>query len=514
MGRLLRACFIAGLACAQDAQVCTVSGTIKDARSGALIQKAHLIVTAQRPAVSDSVSDAAGKFTLKLDPGGYTITVVAEGYSRRTQPVNCVAATTKLDFALPPEAVLSGRVTDDEGHAAPGAWISLLRVVYVEGEKKLVQSGGSKAGNDGQYRFDNVAEGTYYLLAVAPPDSSKSSYVSVPTYYPSAIEASAAAPIRVRAGELSGTDIRISKARAFSVRGRLHGVPEAGELRNYAVKLLPADFRTFGVSPQATIRDDKGQFEFAGIIPGAYTLVAAGAQAGRFAARMRIDVADGDVEGADLIVGPSNRVSSVLIAEDKEQHEEPPGRVILYPLEDLTIQAPGPSMLVNRPLFNNVLPAQYRVIPARLSPQAYAKALRVDGRAAPDWMADLTAPAPHSIEIVVGFDPGRVGGFARDEHGDPAPKRLVVLVPAGNGPLTTPQFATTYSDDHGRYAFAGVQPGQYKLFAFENVTPGAVQNRQTLRQFETLSADVHVQPNTVATADVNVIAASATAPIE
>jgi Carboxypeptidase regulatory-like domain len=512
MGRLLRACFFAGLAFAQDAEVCTVSGTVTDARSGAPIQKAHLIVTAQRPTVSDSVSDAAGKFALKLDPGGYTITVVAEGYSRRTQPINCAAAATKLDFALPPEAVIAGRITDDEGHAVPGARISLLRVVYVEGEKKLVQSGGSKAGNDGEYRLDNVAAGSYYLLAVASPDSNKSPYVSVPTYYPSAIEASAAAPIRVRAGELSGTDIRISKARAFSIRGKLH-VGDAGELRPYFIKLMPADFRELGIPPQATLRDDQGKFELNGVIPGAYTLLAIGVAGGDFAARVRINIGDSDIEGADLFLAAGNPVSGSLTADDKEQHGSLTARVMLYPLEELTGRPPVANATAGRFELAHVVPSQYRVIPVGLR-QAYPKALRVDGRGAPDWIADLTAPGPHSLEIVVGFDPGRVGGFARDGHGDPAPKRLVILVPAGNGPLTTPQYATTYSDDHGRYAFAGVQPGQYKLFAFENVTPGAVQNRQTLRQFETLSAEVQVQPNTVATADVNVIAASATASIE
>jgi hypothetical protein len=248
-------------------------------------------------------------------------------------------------------------------------------------------------------------------------------------------------------------------------------------------------------------------------LPGAYILVAVGTQSSQFSARKRIDVGDGDLEGADLILASGVHVSVVSITDDKERRGLS-GRVVLHPLEDFTIPTLQRNLLANIPNFAYVFHAQYRVIPAQLAAQTYAKTLRVDGHEVPDWTADLTAPTPHSLEIVVGFDAGRVGGFARDDHGDPAPKRLVALVPAGNGPLTTPQFATTYSDEHGRYAFTGVQPGKYKLFAFEHVTPGAIQNRGTLRQFETVASEVEVQPNTLATADVNVIAASATATIE
>jgi protocatechuate 3,4-dioxygenase beta subunit len=514
MGRLLGVCVFAGLVFAQDAPVCTVSGTITDASSGAPIQKATLIVTSRRPPASTSVTSANTSFTLRLDPGVYGISVVAEGHSRRQETVDCTAGAVKLNFALPPEAVISGRVTDDEGHAVPGAWISLLRVVYVGGVKRLVQTGGSRAGDDGEYRLDNVAAGSYCLLASTPPDASKSSYVSVPTYYPSAIEAYAAAPIRVRPGEISGTDIRIKKARAFSVRGKLSSGDELGEFENYVVRLLPADFRTFGLPPKAFIRDNKGQFEFTAVAPGAYTLMAEGIHAEDFAARMSITVGDHDVEGADLVLAPGNPVAGSLNADDKEQHPLPAARIDLYPKEDLNNQPPAATATDGRFAFPHIAPALYYVVPSRLSLQTYGKALQVDGRDSTDWTADLTATGPHSLEIVLGFDAGRIGGFVRDSDGDPAPKMLVALVPSGDSPLTTPQFAAVYSDDHGRYAFTGVQPGKYKLFAFEHLNPRAIQNRQTLRQFETLASKVEVQPNAVATADVNVIAASATATIE
>jgi hypothetical protein len=77
-----------------------------------------------------------------------------------------------------------------------------------------------------------------------------------------------------------------------------------------------------------------------------------------------------------------------------------------------------------------------------------------------------------------------------------------------------PQFLTTNSDEHGRYMFTGVKPGVYKVFAWEKVNPGAIQNRDTLRQFDAQATEVQVQPNTPATAPVSIISASAAAAIE
>ena len=122
---------------------------------------------------------------------------------------------------------------------------------------------------------------------------------------------------------------------------------------------------------------------------------------------------------------------------------------------------------------------------------------------------------PHRLEIVVGFDAGSISGSVRNAKDIPVSRALVALVPVGSGPLTTPQFATiTIDSDRGQYWFANVQPGKYKLFAFENVERGAIQNRETLRQFETLSLDIDVKPSAVATADVKVIPAWMTAWIE
>jgi hypothetical protein len=507
----------AGMICAQDAKRCTIEGTITDARSGAPIPNATLILSQTaggQPKVFDSVSDATGKFTLKdLVPGGYNLVATTGGHSRRTVSINCSPPVTTINFVLPSEGVISGSVMDDEGRPVQRARITLLLLFYLGGEKRFVSVGESMADNQGQFRLDNLPEGTYYLQAAAPDSGKKpSDRVNVPTFYPSALESYGAAPVRIRGpGEMSGTDIRLRKARAFSVSGSLLAGAVAENVRDFFVRLIPADLRTPG--PRFTIRDEKGHFDFPGVVPGSYTLIACKIGSRNSIARSRVEIVDRDVEDVELVLDAGNRVTGIVSSDDKDSGAPPPGiRIDLLSWENLPVFSSEIATGTGFTLANTPA-AIYRVAVSRSS-RWFAKALRVDGRDILDWIADLTAPQPHTLEIVLGADAGRITGYARDGSGNPRPKTLMTLVPGGNGPLTTPQYATTVSDDQGRYVFTGVQPGAYKVFAWEKVDPGLVQNRQVLSQFESQCADVEVAPNGSANGDVTVITASATAILE
>lgn len=513
MSRACAACLLAALAWAQQPpKNCTVEGTVTDARSGGPVANATFVLfprSGLQPQVFESASDAAGRFVLKdVAPGAYSLAATARGHSRSVQPLNCPGATQDLRFVLAPEAVISGRVSDDAGKPVRGALITLLRPIYAGGERRLIPAGATVAGQDGQYRIENLPDGTYYVEAAAAEHRKPGAIEAlVPTFYPGAVDTYAAAPIRIAGpGEAASTDVRMRKARAVSLSGRLIG----GE-RDYVVRLIPADLRTPGL--QFTIQNEKGRFNFSGVQPGSYILIAHKTGSVQSTARQNIDVADRDIDGIELPLAPGIPVTGTLTFADGEQHPLPPLQLDLLSWEDLetTIRS---NTYENQFAFSSVSPGIYRVMLTRLPPQAYAVTLRVDSRDVPDWIADLTGPPPHTAEIVVGFDAGRVSGYARNASGDPAPKMLVTLVPSGTVPLTSPRFATIVSDDQGRYLFTGVQPGAYKVFAWEKVNPGAVQNRETLRQFQTQCADIDVQPNGTANADVTAIPASATASLE
>ena len=508
----LRATFVVIAAAAVSAQerapvkTCNIEGTVTDTRSGAPIARATLMLTgSKQPQVFASATDEAGKFLLKdLAPAKYGISAVADGYSRQTQTAACGDVVT---FALAAEAAISGRVTGGDGKPVTGVRIVLLRLSYVGGEKRLISVNGATPKDDGSYRLDNLGDDTYYLLATVPPQTkSEADLAYVPTFYPGSMDVTGAAPVRIRGpGEIGGSDITLLKARAFAIRGRVIGAPD------FVVKMFASDLRN--PCPQFTNHDAKGRFEFDGILPGSYTLTAHPAASATPAARLHVDVSDRDVDEVELALTPGLAVTGALKFPDPEQHAAPAALISLRSWEDPTL-AFRSSVTGNQFAFSDVPPAPYQVSISKLPQQSYAKSLLADGTDAPDWIADFTASNPHTIDVELGFDAGSVSGYVRDTSGTPVPKTLVTLVPSGTGSLTTPQFLTTNSDDHGRYMFTGVKPGVYKVFAWEKVNPGAVQNRDTLRQFDAQATEVQVQPNTPAAAPVSIIAASATASIE
>src|SRR5579872_3488831 len=108
--RALILCIAAGTACAQEAKFCTIEGTVTDARSGAPISGATLLLSSRaggQPRVFNYASGATGKFSLTyLTPDNYQLTATAEGHSQSTVAFNCTGAMKSVTIALPWQGVI------------------------------------------------------------------------------------------------------------------------------------------------------------------------------------------------------------------------------------------------------------------------------------------------------------------------------------------------------------------------------------------------------------------------
>jgi hypothetical protein len=54
----------------------------------------------------------------------------------------------------------------------------------------------------------------------------------------------------------------------------------------------------------------------------------------------------------------------------------------------------------------------------------------------------------------------------------------------------------TISDEKGQFTFTGIAPGEYKVFAFEQLPDTAEQNPTFIARYETLGLTVAVNPRT------------------
>jgi hypothetical protein len=63
----------------------------------------------------------------------------------------------------------------------------------------------------------------------------------------------------------------------------------------------------------------------------------------------------------------------------------------------------------------------------------------------------------------------------------------------------------TTTDANGRFSFANVIPGNYKLFAWESIDPLTYMDPAFLREYEQQGKAVRLEPNANATEDLRLI---------
>ena len=118
------------------------------------------------PPVYTTSSDPAGNFAFEsIDPGNYQLTVERAGYlivfyaPSPGGPVSIDVASgqrlTGLTIKMTPQAVLSGKIQDEDGDPAPAARVRLYRWEYVKGRKQLIVGPSATAGADGRYSIGN-----------------------------------------------------------------------------------------------------------------------------------------------------------------------------------------------------------------------------------------------------------------------------------------------------------------------------------------------------------------------
>jgi hypothetical protein len=283
-------------------------------------------------------SDAVGRFSFQgLEPGEYRVTVERAGYftpfGDLFKPVTLTTGQhlTGLEIHLAPEPVLSGKVTDENGDPMPGVTVRPLHITTQSNGRLQIGSVGTlgwtygvQTGAEGEYQLtvDGNLAGRWYLSFSVKPDrkppSTKPASVAadgkvvpderaadegerayVTTYYPGVRDLSLASGVDIAAGQqLTGLNMRLQKASVHRLRGKVAGsiVPD---LRITAFDESGDSHALLGDEGQPVPAD--GTFSFAGLTPGAWTLVLRQSPKPAFLGSRTIQVGDGDVN--DVVIG-------------------------------------------------------------------------------------------------------------------------------------------------------------------------------------------------------------------
>jgi hypothetical protein len=102
-----------------------------------------------------------------------------------------------------------------------------------------------------------------------------------------------------------------------------------------------------------------------------------------------------------------------------------------------------------------------------------------------------------SMQIVISNNGGKVAGAVSNTTGEPVPLAHVVLIPNRTGVLRPDLYKLDSSDINGQFSIAGVAPGNYHIYAWEQIEQGAHFDPEFMSRFEGLGTPIQVTPGSV-----------------
>ncbi len=499
------------------ADLCTLEGVVVAAEGGAPLQKAW--VSLQNPDTQEeskgALTDASGRFVVKnVQPGRYRLSAGRNGYVNQPygqkepgQPGTILALAPgqqvrDLSIRLIRAAAISGHVYDEDGEPLLRARVSAMVYGYSRGQRQLMSRNMTTTDDLGEYRIFGLPPGQYYVSAgyQTLPYSRDGLQVSYGTsFYPGTADPAAATPITLRAGDdYPGVDFSLQPAKSVTVSGRVFngitGQPGVG-----ANLYLTARSRSvpgfFAFGSQAYVQNREGDFKLTGVSPGAYYLVAMIESGGRpYVSRLSLDVGDSDVEGVNVVITRGIDLRGRIRIEGKvdlaglEVYLAPREQGIYLGVNSAAIDSDGTFAL------NGASDGSYDVNVQHLPDYAYVKAVMVGGDDILLKGLEISGgQSPGPLEIVLSGNAGRIEGTVSKDL-KAASSAEVILLP--DDPELRQKWwgaKQTSTDQYGRFTLQGVRPGDYKIYAFEKIEPGAYLDPSFMKPFQERGVAVHIE---------------------
>jgi protocatechuate 3,4-dioxygenase beta subunit len=515
---------------ASAAKESSIAGTVVEEPGSQPLKKVLVQVIAEDQKQGGNYTastDADGHFRIEnVLPGRYRIFLERTGFvgvngrglksDTNVFTVQAGRPVEDLVFRMLPTAVISGRITDEDGDPMSG--VRVLALKKVPG-KATREGAGTEATNDlGEYRLAGLFPGQYWVVAMPPPDFrdyEKQQEKSAPgdqsapqtdtryvtTYYPGTYDAMQAAAVTLKAGDEMPVNFTLVPARTYRVRGTVTGV-SAGQ--KPVVELFPKAGDSIRASANEIGPD--GQFEVRGVAPGSYVLRAgAGTGTQSLTARQDVSVVAADVEGLKLAPLPAFTLSGHLHLEGSA-----PGDLTQYAVNLRLAELPeDPGFFMSQDLFGmnasvdrlgnfewkDVNPGAYvvQVYGGEGQGSFFLKSVKLGER---NIETGFTASGSATLDLVVSSKGGIVEGAVVEKNVDndqPVANATVVAVPEEKYRKLSDRFGIGSTDQHGRFTIRGLAPGSYTLYAWQDLEEGVWRDADFLKSQEANGKTVKVE---------------------
>jgi hypothetical protein len=515
-----------------------------------------------------ATTDSGGRFAVRnIPPGRYRIFASREGYVRGEYGQRAAAGSGKpialvagqqikdINLALTQTGTIAGRVYDRYGDPAVNINVQALKYRYANGRRVLAAVQSVRTNDLGEYRLYWMQPGKYIVSAI-PPEGPRldgnsvvmengaagrvivsggdvirlnqntaaslgivpADEVGLPVYYPGTTDSSTAAPIDIKPGVLyGGVDLTITNVRAVHVRGRVISSISGQIPRGGSVMMISRSAGGSVSQRNAPYSALTGEFDFQGVAPGSYEIVSVANEPnvpgvpGRLITRVPIDVGNVDIDNVALVLQPGFNLTGRL-SIDGQPPTDSTGKNIQINLRDPVVAGPGfpPTGGTVRPAdgaftLNGVNPGTYQITVTNLPRNAYVKSAVLAGVDVLNSGLHVDGEPRGALDVEIGRNSGTFDATVFDDSQEPAINATVVLVPDPARRQRTEAYRYASTNDSGHVHLDTVIPGDYKVFAWEDVEVTAWQDPDFIRMYEDRGKAVRILENGTASGDLRLI---------
>jgi hypothetical protein len=462
-----------------------ISGKVVDARSGQALARCVVAINPERNRGGQSLSVETaddGRFVFAgLRSGKYELSAAKRGYLTQSYQEHeefstAIAVGPELQsedliFNLMPQSVLYGLITDEAGEPIRKAQVQLYDDRLRDGVRSTQQRQTALTDDRGTYEIANIPPGNYFLSASAQPwyasganpmhgsqpnpENSPLDVAYPTTFYPGVIHSDDATPIPIGGGERIEANMTLTAQRAMHLHLPLR-VQEGG----YGVSVAQAVFGQLEMMPTSVQRNEEGDMEISGVLPGQYevTITHAEPQSTPQSTHFTADVTEGATQLSADTGAAEVTVSGKVTPLDSKHPFAAISLVASHPRRDYTakLNEAGEFTL-------QVVPGDYEVIGQ--IPQMYLASVSSPNASLQGRMLQVKSGTAPRLEIVAGAGYGQIDGVA-ERAGHPASGVMVLLAPedAKDNQIL---FRRDQSDSDGTFLLFNIIPGRYRLLAIE-----------------------------------------------
>jgi hypothetical protein len=475
----------------------SITGVVYEAGTKTPMADADVV---SRPGQIRAKTDAHGHYTLRdLSPGQHTVGVHAGqgrgAHASRVITVNAGQDLAMVDFYLPGQGEIAGRILDESKEPLPGMSVYLVAREYSLGALRYVFASMTTSDDQGEYHLQRAEPGRAYLV-MSEKKRAKLDAISdvplipklrkpapVPIYYPDTPYIEGAQPVVLRAGEhREGMDIHLSRGPSYCIDGVLETGSGPGALHFFIGARQPGSGASgdggFFTMPPGGVAGTDGKIRVCDLSPGEYQITAMSWPAKPqdpppFFGTAVTAITDKDVHNVRLTAHPPVRLSGEVVwaATPPDKPVESKLSIWLEPLTRASWQGETTQTESSIPgefSLPFLLMDDFRARLHGLSGGMYFKEITYAGVSVlHEPLRVGSAMGNASLRIVVARDGGFAAVKVADKDGNPVPDSYVLVMPADSN--SEASFADTLisgqTDQNGTYTSVALAPGKYYVLA-------------------------------------------------